>query len=84
MVREFGLSDSYINVIRSAQYLYPNNPLMKSIPNYIKFNRSKAGHLKVGMQAPDCEIFDLNGVPRNVLSYKNDGRPLIIAGGSIT
>ena len=49
--------------------------LMKSIPNYIKFNRSKSGYLKVGMQAPDCKIHKINGVPTNLFSYKRKGRP---------
>ena len=84
VVREFGFSDMYISVIQSAKFLYPNNPLMKTIPNYVRFNRSKPGHLQVGMQAPDCEIYTLDGVSVNLLAHKLPGRPLVVAAGSIT
>ena len=36
-VREAGLPDEAVELIRSAQYLYPEDEDMKEIPHYVKF-----------------------------------------------
>ena len=37
IVREAGLPDEAVELIRSAQYLYPEDEDMKEIPHYVKF-----------------------------------------------
>ncbi len=84
VVREEGLSDESVEVIRSARALYPENSLMRTIPNYVRFNRSKPGKIQTGMLAENCQVYDLNGVPATLLDFKRTRRPLVIAAGSVT
>jgi hypothetical protein len=84
VVREAGLPDTAIEFIRAARSLYPNNSLMREIPNYVKFNRSQPGMLLPGMTAEDCEVYGLNGIPTTVLNFKKENRPLVLVAGSVT
>merc|ERR1711959_537864 len=59
--REFGLPDAAVNVIRGAAKLYPDHPEMKTIPHYVRFNRSCAGRLQPGMVAPDVPLVTADG-----------------------
>lgn len=45
VVREAGLPDEAVNLIRSAQYLFPDDNDMKNIPHYVKYNRSRPGNI---------------------------------------
>jgi hypothetical protein len=67
-----------LNVLRTATQRFPD---LKDIPLYIKYNRAKQGHLKVGDVAPDIALFDLNLKSVKLLDY-TDTKPLLVIGGS--
>jgi hypothetical protein len=87
-VREAGLPDEAVEIIRSAQYLYPEDEDMKTIPHYVKYNRSKPGELAVGSPAPSCSVVELNGQKTHLGVFfersEQHGRPLVLIGGSFT
>ena len=56
VVREAGLPDEAVDLIRSAQYLFPDEPDMREIPHYVKYNRSKTGLLTIGTKAPSASV----------------------------
>jgi hypothetical protein len=88
IVRQAGLPDEAVNLIRSAQHLFPDDEDMKNIPHYVKFNRSKPGNLVVGSPAPPCSVVALSGQRSNLGEYfersEQHGRPLVMIGGSFT
>ena len=48
---------------------------------YVVHNRASAGYLEIGSKAPDVPLFDLSGVPKNLLDYQRPGRPLVVLAG---
>jgi len=59
VVREFGMDDSAIQVLRCATTVYPH--LYDNIveaSHYRKFNRSRPGSLTPGSIAPDCILYE--------------------------
>lgn len=86
VVREAGLPDSAVHLLRGASRLYPDNPAMREIPHYVKYNRSKPGHLTVGSAVPNCRLASLTeGQPDAFLhSFFRADYPLVLIGGSIT
>ena len=88
VVREAGLPDEAVDLIRSAQYLFPDEPDMREIPHYVKYNRSKTGLLTIGTKAPSTNVVELDGCPTTLGSYfersRHRQRPLVLIGGSFT
>ena len=88
VVREAGLPDEAVNLIRSAQHLFPNDDDMQNIPHYVKYNRSKPGKLVVGSPAPPCSVVALSGHRTHLGTFfersEQHGRPLVMIGGSFT
>ena len=88
VVREAGLPDEAVDLIRSAQYLFPDEPDMREIPHYVKYNRSKTGLLTIGTKAPSASVVELDGCPTALDSYfersRHRQRPLVLIGGSFT
>jgi hypothetical protein len=63
VVREFGYPSSYVRLLRSAMHLYSREEIpFESMPHYVRFNRSSAGILKVGDEAPNVALSYLGRV----------------------
>lgn len=98
VVREFGFSDSYVNILRAALSLYSREEVpMSAFPFYVRFNRSKRGDLTKGSKAPDVPLALLStpsSGDSDTLPYSNetlhsfvDSAPcntLVIVSGSFT
>jgi hypothetical protein len=57
-IRQLGL-----DIIRAAPALYPENPEIRRIPHYLKYNRSRRGELEAGDLIPDAYLARLSGAP---------------------
>jgi hypothetical protein len=90
VVKEFGFDKSpestqlAVNTLRRAQYLYPDDPEVLSIPLYVKYNRAKRGYLQVGDHAPDVMLAELNGNHKPLSSFFDETKPLVLVSGSYT
>lgn len=89
VVREAGLPDQAVELLRSAQSLYPEETEMTEIPHWVKYNRSKPGLLSVGSRAPSaCSVVALNGTKAKLGEFfersEQRGKPLVLIGGSFT
>jgi hypothetical protein len=86
VVMEFGYDDSMedaLYCLRCASQLYPNDPAMKEIPLYVKYNRARDGQLKEGDEAPNTVAVDLNGTSCKLLDCVADtNKPLVVVAGS--
>jgi len=80
--REFGLPDEAVNVIRGAAKLYPKHKEMKTIPHYVRFNRSRAGILKVGNVAPDVPLVLADGTRTSLAHQLQEGGTTVLIAGS--
>lgn len=66
---EFGYGESPemiklgLDIIRSAPLLYPDEPSLRSIPHYVKYNRSRRGELDPVCPIPDARLAHLSGAP---------------------
>jgi len=69
VVTEFGYGESAemhklgLDIIRSAPSLYPDDPVIRKIPHYLKYNRSRRGELEPGDVIPDAYLAQLSGAP---------------------
>jgi hypothetical protein len=52
--------DFAVNRMRTAQYIYPNEPLFKTIPVYVRNNVAREGDYKKGDIVPHIMIHDEN------------------------
>lgn len=52
--------DLAVNRMRRAQYIYPEEPLFKTIPVYVRNNLARAGDYKDGDIVPHITIYDEN------------------------
>lgn len=71
-----------LNILRSAHQLYDYDEF-HNLSLYVRHNRAKQGHLKVGDLAPDVQLLNKNGESTSLLSYCHD-RPLLLIAGSYT
>jgi hypothetical protein len=62
--------------LRTATVKFPE---FKSIPLYVKFNRSRVGNLKIGNEAPSMKLSDLEGNMVELID-KNSKCQLIFGG----
>lgn len=69
VVTEFGFGASKetlqlgIECIRAAPALYPDNPEIRRIPHYLRYNRSRRGELEPGDTIPNAYLAQLSGAP---------------------
>ena len=101
VVREFGYPSSYVRLLRSAMHLYPREEIpLASMPHYVRFNRSSAGVLKIGDDAPNVPLSYLGRVTipigeketveitdfHTIIKKLTDysGKPVVVISGSFT
>ena len=88
VVREFGFPDSFVQLLRGAANLYTREELsFDKLPHYVRFNRSRKGHLSVGSSVPNVPLCFVGetGQKKNLLLSEIDvARPTVIAAGSFT
>eukprot|EP01088_Endostelium_zonatum_P015632 TRINITY_DN3934_c0_g1_i1.p1 TRINITY_DN3934_c0_g1~~TRINITY_DN3934_c0_g1_i1.p1 ORF type:complete len:450 (+),score=88.38 TRINITY_DN3934_c0_g1_i1:163-1512(+) len=92
VAKEFGYKDSEeditagVEIIRAAPALYPQNPEIKKIPHYLKYNRSKVGNLQAGDIVPNVPLSLLSARPTTLYSkldaFGSESRPVVIVCGS--
>lgn len=57
VVREYGYSDAFVRILRSAASLYSREELpFEKLPHYVRFNRSEMGCLRVGDRSVDVKL----------------------------
>lgn len=61
LVKKYGFIDSIscdvaCNHLRRAQYMYPNNPIFKQVPTYVRENKANIGTLDVGSIVPNITL----------------------------
>ena len=73
----------YFSILRSAHQLYDDDQF-HSLSLYVRHNRAQQGNLKVGDQAIDIQLLNMNGEFVSLLSHCQPYRPLLIIAGSYT
>ena len=89
VANEFGFSDLLSNtiavdMIRKAQYLYPDDKRFQETQVYVRNNLAKEGHLKKNDLFPSFELFGLNLKSINSNILLNSNKPNIIIASSHT
>ena len=78
VVREFGLADNYVHIMRSALSVYSREELpLEKLPFYIRYNRSSRGALRVGDSVTDVPLTlvtrtDRVARPSSMISFLTD------------
>lgn len=49
-----------VNRMRTAQYIYPDEPLFKTIPVYVRNNLARNGEFKIGDNVPNIKINNID------------------------
>jgi len=70
------------SILRSAHQLYDYDEF-HNLSLYVRHNRAKRGHLKVGDYAPDVQLLNMQGEFISLLSHCHD-RPMLLIAGSYT
>ncbi|CAF1409673.1 unnamed protein product [Adineta steineri] len=73
-----------LNILRSAHELYPNDDEFHNLSLYVRHNRARQGHFRVGDEAIDIELLNLNNEFVSLFSHSHSNKPLLIIGGSYT
>ncbi|CAF4441027.1 unnamed protein product [Rotaria socialis] len=73
-----------LHIFRSAHQLYGCDPEFHNLSLYVQHNRAKQGNLKVGDQAVDVRLLNINGEFVSLLSHCHPNRPLLILADSYT
>jgi len=89
VLREFGFVDDEQGLImlRSALSMYPDDPELKTLVYYHKYNRSRQGDLKVGDKIDMSSIHLANTAGNScaeLSSYAQPDLPLVLIAGSIS
>ena len=72
--------DLAVNRMRRAQYIYPDEPLFKTIPVYVRNNVAREGDYKKGDIVPQIMIHDENKAPVDLYSlFSKDKINLLMA-----
>lgn len=82
VVREFGLQDDTVNLLRRASQLYPSEPFFQEVPLYVRYNRARNGEMGEGEDVPDVEVLNLSGERMSLWELGGDAEPLVLIGGS--
>jgi hypothetical protein len=61
-------SDIAVNHLRRAQFLYPNNPLFREIPVYVRNNIANKGKFHVGDVVPNISIHHLDDIQQETIN----------------
>lgn len=82
VVKEFGFENiKYgLHILRTATQVYD----LERIPFYVKFNRAKKGHLKIGDNAPNIMLHDIENDNKLIPLYNNDNKITFVFAGVIT
>jgi hypothetical protein len=84
VVQEFGFeqeADEALLQLRTAARTYPDDPDFREIPLYVKYQRSRAGHLKIGSPIPDIVLMKLDGSRQRLRDLAQAARPLVLLAG---
>ncbi|CAF1087003.1 unnamed protein product [Adineta steineri] len=77
-----------LNILRSAHELYSNDEEFHNLSLYVRHNRARQGHFRVGDEAIDIELLNLNNEFVSLFSYSHShchsNKPLLIISGSYT
>jgi len=92
VIGEFGFTkangnvEQGLNLIRSAQSLFPNDPDVREASFYIKHNRAQQGVLSVGDDMADAKLLSLDGKPLTLSKYiaALPDKPVVLLAGSAT
>jgi hypothetical protein len=88
VAREFGYGEAEeqegVQVLRCAMSLYGSDPEVRSIPFYVKYNRSEQGQLIVGDTIPDVPLATIAGGPCRLSEFIMPSQPMVLVGGSYT
>jgi len=89
VLREFGFLDDEqgLTMFRSALTMYPDDPELKNLVYYYKYNRSRQGDLKIGDKIDMSTIQLANSAGTDcteLSSYAQPDRPLVLIAGSIS
>jgi len=86
VLREFGVAEEDmargLYTLRTSNQIFPDDPEMKEIPLYVKYNIARQGSLNVGDSATDVPLTTLDNQTVSLLQYCKPNRPLVIIGAS--
>jgi len=83
LLKEFGLDPEVgLPIFQSYRSIYENDPDIKDLALYIKYDRSGAGSLRVGDNMPDVQLSTLDGQSVKLSDFVKPDRPLVLVGGS--
>jgi len=83
VAREFGFEDENLGaeILRTAERLFPDDPDIKNISHYRRYNRAVQGDLVEGGSAPDVQVSSLSGESLSLLRARGPN-PLVMIAGS--
>lgn len=89
IVKNFGYTniieqDLAVNRMRTAQYLYPDEPKFKTISVYVRENLAKMGDFKVGDVVPNILIHNTNTTMTNLHNTFDKTKPNLLLCSSHT
>jgi hypothetical protein len=63
VAEEFGFPDVEVGIelLRTAEARFPDDPEIKQLSHYRKYNRAKQGDLNTGDVAPDVRVYNMDG-----------------------
>jgi len=83
LLLEFGIDpDVGLPIFWSYRSIYGDDPDIRDIALYIKYDRSGEGNLRVGNSMPNVSLFTLDTKPIKLANYLSVEHPLVLIGGS--
>ena len=76
---EFAIQD-----LRTAHHIYPNNPIFREIPVYVRENKANVGHLEKDNPFTDVVLVDINENMIKLSDLLDHSKPNLIFAGSHT
>lgn len=76
--------DITLNSLRRARYLYPENPIFKTVPVYVRENKANPGTLEIGDPFVDTVLYNRSGEQVKLSDMLDPDKPNIIFSGSHT
>jgi len=89
LVKKFGFDDDIscdiaCNMLRRAQYDYPNNKIFKEVPVYVRNNKANMGKFTEGDFVPNITIHKRCGSEIKLHDLLDDSMPTLILASSHT
>ena len=78
-----GNDEAALHEYRCTHGLYVDDPEVRECAIYMKYDVSRRGDLRVGMQAVDVELMTRDGERFMMLDKLSPDRPLVIAAGYV-